>query len=331
MAVQILAGMADFIRAGAGRAEGIIFFILMEEKGGIPSVFYGRRFHGLARKGRVFCFLWKKGLLYHEWRRYMKIVIKVGTGVLTRENGTLDGSSIVHLVSVLAGLMQQGHQVVLVSSGAVGAGVSVLGLPSYPQELSLKQACAAVGQTRLMQAYENLFNHFNVDVAQLLLTAEDLKLRRRNVQATVLRLFEHGGIIPIVNENDTVSVEELKFGDNDILSVHMARLVEADALFIRTSVDGLYPPGGRREAIISRVEDVDAVLAFAEEDRGRFSMGGMGAKLQAIREAVNAGTGVYMLHGRHPERIALLLEGREEGAGTYFVPKGGSHEDGKSS
>lgn len=173
-----------------------------------------------------------------------------------------------------------------------------------------------------MQTYENLFNHFNVDVAQLLLTAEDLKLRRRNVQATVLRLFEHGGIIPIVNENDTVSVEELKFGDNDILSVHMARLVEADALFILTSVDGLYPPGGRREAIISRVEDVDAVLAFAEEDQGRFSMGGMSAKLQAIREAVNAGTGVYMLHGRHPERIALLLEGKAEGIGTYFVPKG---------
>lgn len=142
------------------------------------------------------------------------------------------------------------------------------------------------------------------------------------MQATVLRLFEHGGIIPIVNENDTVSVEELKFGDNDILSVHMARLVEADALFILTSVDGLYPPGGRRKAIISRVEDVDAVLAFAEEDRGRFSMGGMSAKLQAIREAVNAGTGVYMLHGRHPERIALLLEGKAEGAGTYFVPKG---------
>ena len=249
----------------------------------------------------------------------MKIVIKVGTGVLTRENGTLDGSSIVHLVSALAGLMQQGHQVVLVSSGAVGAGVSVLGLPSYPQELSLKQACAAVG---LMQAYENLFNHFNVDVAQLLLTAEDLKRRRGNVQATVLRLFEHGGIIPIVNENDTVSVEELKFGDNDILSVHIARLVEADALFILTSVDGLYPPGGKRKAIIPRVEDVDAVLAFAEEDRGRFSMGGMSAKLQAVREAVNAGTGVYMLHGRHPERIALLLEGKEEGAGTYFVPKG---------
>ena len=205
----------------------------------------------------------------------MKIVVKVGTGVLTRENGTLDGSSIVHLVSALADLMQQGHQVVLVSSGAVGAGVSVLGLPSYPQELSLKQACAAVGQTRLMQTYENLFNHFDVDVAQLLLTADDLKRRRHHVQATVMRLFEHGRIIPIVNENDTVSVEELKFGDNDILSVHIARMLEADALFILTSVDGLYPPGGSRKAIIPRVEDVDAVLAFAEEDRGRFSMGGM--------------------------------------------------------
>ena len=132
----------------------------------------------------------------------------------------------------------------LVSSGAVGAGVSVLGLPSYPQELSLKQACAAVGQTRLMQTYENLFNHFDVDVAQLLLTADDLKSRRHHVQATVMRLFEHGGIIPIVNENDTVSVEELKFGDNDILSVHIVRMLEADALFILTSVDGLYPQGG---------------------------------------------------------------------------------------
>ena len=250
----------------------------------------------------------------------MKIVVKVGTGVLTRENGTLDGSSIVHLVSALADLMQQGHQVVLVSSGAVGAGVSVLGLPSYPQELSLKQACAAVGQTRLMQTYENLFNHFDVDVAQLLLTADDLKSRRHHVQATVMRLFEHGGIIPIVNENDTVSVEELKFGDNDILSVHIVRMLEADALFILTSVDGLYPPGGRREAIISRVEDVDAVLAFAEEDRGRFSMGGMSAKLQAIREAVNAGVGTYMMNGRHPERIGLLLEGGREGAGTFFAP-----------
>lgn len=252
----------------------------------------------------------------------MKIVVKVGTGVLTRENGTLDGSSIVHLVSALADLMQQGHQVVLVSSGAVGSGVSVLGLPSYPQELSLKQACAAVGQTRLMQTYENLFSHFDVDVAQLLLTAEDLKRRRPNVQATLMRLFEHGRIIPIVNENDTVSVEELKFGDNDILSVHMARMVGADALFILTSVDGLYPPGGGRDAIIPRVEDVDAVLAFAEDDRGRFSMGGMSAKLQAVRDAVNAGIGTYMMHGRHPERIGLLLEGGSESAGTFFVPKG---------
>lgn len=120
---------------------------------------------------------------------------------------------------------------VLVSSGAVGSGVSVLGLPSYPQELSLKQACAAVGQTRLMQTYENPFSHFDVDVAQLLLTAEDLKRRRPNVQTTLMRPFEHGRIIPIVNENDTVSVEELKFRDNDILSVHMARMVGADALF----------------------------------------------------------------------------------------------------
>lgn len=233
----------------------------------------------------------------------MKIVIKVGTGVLTRENGTLDGSSIVHLVSALAGLMQQGHQVVLVSSGAVGAGVSVLGLPSYPQELSLKQACAAVGQTRLMQAYENLFNHFNVDVAQLLLTAEDLKLRRRNVQATVLRLFEHGGIIPIVNENDTVSVEELKFGDNDILSVHMARLVEADALFILTSVDGLYPP--RRKA-----------------GGHHFPGGGRGC-----RAGVRGGGPGALFHGRHERQASGYPGGRECGDGRLHAawPPSGTH------
>ena len=221
----------------------------------------------------------------------MKIVIKVGTGVLTRENGTLDGSSIVHLVSALAGLMQQGHQVVLVSSGAVGAGVSVLGLPSYPQELSLKQACAAVGQTRLMQAYENLFNHFNVDVAQLLLTAEDLKLRRRNVQATVLRLFEHGGIIPIVNENDTVSVEELKFGDNDILSVHMARLVEA--VSPRRKAGGHHFPGGGR----------------------------------GCRAGVRGGGPGALFHGRHERQASGYPGGRECGDGRLHAawPPSGTH------
>ncbi len=166
----------------------------------------------------------------------------------------------------------------------MGSGVSVLGLPSYPQELSLKQACAAVGQTRLMQTYENLFNHFDVDVAQLLLTAEDLKRRRHNVQATVLRLFEHGGIIPIVNENDTVSVEELKFGDNDILSVHMARLVEADALFILTSVDGLYPP----------------------EAAGKPSFPGGG---RGCRAGVRRGGPSAFFHGRH-ERQSSRPSGR---------------------
>lgn len=251
----------------------------------------------------------------------MKIVIKVGTGVLTRENGTLDGSSIVHLVSALAGLMQQGHQVVLVSSGAVGAGVSVLGLPSYPQELSLKQACAAVGQTRLMQAYENLFNHFNVDVAQLLLTAEDLKLRRRNVQATVLRLFEHGGIIPIVNENDTVSVEELKFGDNDILSVHMARLVEADALFILTSVDGLYPPeeGARPSFPGWRTW----MPCWRSQRRTRALFHGRHER-QAPGYPGGRECGDGRLHAAWPPSGThrAAAGGKAEGIGTYFVPKG---------
>lgn len=249
----------------------------------------------------------------------MKIVVKVGTGVLTKsENGTLDEASIVHLVSALASLIQKGHQVFLVSSGAVGAGVHVMGLTTYPAELSVKQACAAVGQTRLMHIYDNLFQHFGINAAQLLLTADDLRDRSDFVHATLDCLSERGNMIPIINENDTVAVQELKFGDNDILSVLMAELIQADRLFLLTGVDGLYPPDGGRKAIIPVVDNVDDVLGFAREDHGKFSMGGMHAKLRAVKRAVESGIGTWIVNGYYPERIMELMDGR--GIGTYFKP-----------
>ena len=251
-----------------------------------------------------------------------RIVVKVGSNVLTEDYG-LNLNVVRSISRQICRLIDRGLEVILVSSGAMSAGMRKIGLSRRPDEIPKRQAVSAVGQAGLIMEYENAFERYGNKVAQILLTGDNLSNRKMylNARNTLYTLLSWQ-VVPIINENDTVSVEELKFGDNDILSVHMARLVEADALFILTSVDGLYPPGGRREAIISRVEDVDAVLAFAEEDQGRFSMGGMSAKLQAIREAVNAGTGVYMLHGRHPERIALLLEGKAEGIGTYFVPKG---------
>lgn len=246
----------------------------------------------------------------------MNIVVKVGTGVLTKDSGTLDEPSIVHLVTALASLMDDGHRVSLVSSGAVGAGVFLMGLDAYPADLPTKQACAALGQPRLMHVYEALFGHFGISVAQLLLTADDLKNRRENVQATLDRLARGGRVLPIINENDTVSVRELRFGDNDILSVLVSELIDADRLFLLTGVDGLYPPGGDRKEIIRQVDSIDEVMSFAGDDKGRFSMGGMGTKLAAIKRAVEAGVGTYIVNGRYPERIAELLKG--EGTGTYF-------------
>lgn len=249
----------------------------------------------------------------------MKLVVKVGTGVLTHEeSGTLDGASIVHLVSALCELKEAGHSVLLVSSGAVGSGVGVLGLTEYPKELPVKQACAAIGQTRLMQTYETLFELFGVHAAQLLLTAEDLKYRLANVQATLDCLDCLGNTIPIVNENDTVSVEELRLGDNDALSVRMVEAVGANCLLILSSIDGLYPPGG--DEVIARVDEIDAVMDFARDGHGKFSMGGMASKLQSIRRAVGEGIGVYLLNGHYPQRMISLLEGEPGTPGTYFAP-----------
>ena len=244
------------------------------------------------------------------------IVVKVGTGVLTRQDGTLDSASLARLVNALADLPDQGKRVVLVSSGAVGAGISALGLKEYPDDVSARQAAAAVGQTRLMHAYENLFRSFDLSVAQLLLTAADLENddRRSRVSALLGRLVDEQGIVPVINQNDSVAVEELSVGDNDMLSARVAGLVSARMLILLTTVDGLYPPDS--EKIVEEVASVGEVMSYAKEEKGRFAIGGMESKLRAVKFAVEQGVETVIANGRRPERLTQILEGG--GLGTRF-------------
>jgi glutamate 5-kinase len=245
-------------------------------------------------------------------------LIKAGTGVLTNaDDGTLDKAALVHLVAAIAGLMHAGHRCLFVSSGAVGSGVSALGLTHYPTDTATRQACAAVGQARLMQTYSSLFENFGITIAQVLLTAGDLATpeRANYVSDTLNRLLSEPRILPIINENDSVAVEELKFGDNDMLSVRVAKLAGAKRVILLTSVDGLLDP--ETHQLIPEVGDIDQVFSLVRDDKGRFSMGGMASKLNAVKFSIKAGIETHIAHGRHPERLAGILSGN--GISTRFL------------
>ena len=224
------------------------------------------------------------------------------------------------LAQAMADLRNAGHEIVVVSSGAVGAGLSTFGLEQRPEETEMLQACAAAGQARLMHLYEAQFGHHGLKVAQLLVTHDDLKADRRsgNVLATLNALLPHKLVVPIVNENDSVSVYELKVGDNDVLSSMLARLLKADLLLLLTSVQGLMGPDAKSEEdIIPQVDNVESVLDFARDEKGRLSVGGMASKLQAVKEAVGAGSETVIASGLHPEQLGELVEGG--GVGTRFI------------
>ena len=244
-------------------------------------------------------------------------LIKAGTGVLTKSSdGTLDKAALVHLVAAISGLVNAGHRCLFVSSGAVGSGVSALGLTEYPRETATRQACAAIGQARLMQTYSGLFENFDITIAQVLLTAEDLGTPERAgyVSDTFRRLLMEPRILPIINENDSVAVEELKFGDNDMLCVRVAKLAGAKRVILLTSVDGLLDP--ETGQLIPEVANIDEVLHHVRDDKGRFSMGGMASKLAAVKFAVEAGIETHIAHGRRPERLAEIIAGH--GVSTRF-------------
>lgn len=252
------------------------------------------------------------------------VVVKVGTRILTNDDNSLSEPSMAHLVEQIAGLQDRGLAVVLVTSGAVGLGMGVLGYTLRPTELAEKQACAAIGQIRLMHRYSELFAARGRAVAQILLSAEDFrdKTRFNNIRHTVSTLLGKG-VIPIINENDTITTDEIKVGDNDKLSADVAHFLEADLLVILSDEEGLFDKNPKAHANAKRLDLVERVtpeiMALAEEKPGsRVSVGGMKAKLVAIRQATEAGTPCVLARGWRVQ-LGDIVQG--EVNGTLFMPK----------
>ncbi len=258
------------------------------------------------------------GLCMSDKRK--RLVVKFGTGILTDPAGSgLCMSQFERLTAEVAALVHDGFECVLVSSGAVGAGLMLLGLERRPDDLSAVQACAAVGQSRLMGLYGSLFERHGLRVGQLLLTHGDLDSRTRygNARNTLERLFRFRTVVPIINENDPVAVEELRFGDNDRLSAEVALLCRAELLIILTSVPGLLDGAGAR---LPEVRDVEAVRMLATRETGVFSQGGMVTKLQAMRTVLAAGIPGVIASGFEAGILRQIVEGAP--VGTRFLPHG---------
>jgi glutamate 5-kinase len=253
-------------------------------------------------------------------RNATRIVVKLGTGILTDSRKQPDLNQLTLLVAQIAAVRAQGKQVVLVTSGAVGAGMGLLGFEKRPTELSELQACAAVGQPRLMATYEKLFREAGCGVAQVLLTHQDLEHHdgHLNARNTLVTLLRHG-VVPIINENDAVSYTELKFGDNDKLSALVACLLPADALIVLTTVDGLLENFGKANPqTVSLVENLDATVEkMAKGTDSETGVGGMASKLQAARIVVRAGIPLVIASGKKKGVLAKVLDGGDEG--TMFV------------
>lgn len=244
-----------------------------------------------------------------------RVVIKLGTGVLTQPGGhTLDLGQFRRLAAEFAALIAADYSCVLVSSGAVTAGLSALDLTARPTDLPGKQACAAVGQPHLIRTWDTSLADHHLKAAQLLLTHADIdsRLRRSNAQNTLHRLLAHPGILPIINENDSVATQELTFGDNDHLSAEVAILAAADHLVILTASDGVMDRGER----VPVIDNIDSAFALVTAEKGPNSVGGMGAKLSAVKISVQAGIPTTIAHGREPNRIADALAGKQ--VGTHF-------------
>jgi len=251
-----------------------------------------------------------------------RIVVKVGSSTLTHVGtGSLDLLKLERLVRVLTDLQNQGKDVILVSSGAIAAGREALGLTRRPTLTREKQACAAVGQARLMMIYQKLFAEYNQPAAQVLMTKYTMldDVSRENARNTFDELLRMG-VIPIVNENDTVSTDEIEFGDNDTLSAIVAALVEADLLILMSDIDGLFTddPNRNPEAeLISRVDTLtEEILRMGKGAASDLGTGGMATKISAARIATDAGADMLIVNGKEVYVIQELMEGQE--VGTLF-------------
>lgn len=247
-----------------------------------------------------------------------KIVIKVGTSTLTYPNGKLNLRRIETLSRVLANLKNQGRDVILVSSGAIGVGVSKLGMRERPHDTIGKQAAAAVGQCELMNIYGRLFAEYGYTVGQVLVTKDivDHAQREENAKNSLLRMMELG-IIPIVNENDTVAVEEIEFGDNDTLSAMVAVLIKADVLVLMSDIDGLYdsdPHINEDAQLIRIVHGIDdKIRSMAGDTNGDLGTGGMTTKIHAAEIATSGGIHMIVTNGEKPDILYDIFDGKIEG------------------
>ena len=252
----------------------------------------------------------------------MKLVVKVGTSTLAHSTGRLNIRHVEELVKVLSDLRNAGHQVILVSSGAIGMGVGKLNLPGRPADMPTKQAAAAVGQCELMYTYDRLFAQYNHTVAQILLTGEDIDHadRRQNFENTMARLLELG-VLPVINENDTVATAEIKVGDNDTLGAIVACCVGADLLVLLSDIDGLYtadPRSNPSAELIPVVDDVTPEIESLAGGKGSdLGTGGMATKLRAAKMVMAHGCDMVIANGDRPELLYDIAAGKS--IGTRFV------------
>ncbi|MCM8818966.1 MAG: glutamate 5-kinase [Candidatus Omnitrophica bacterium] len=253
-----------------------------------------------------------------------KIVIKIGTNVLTTENNRLDTSIIEHIVEQISYLVEKKNkEIIIVTSGAISAGMQILGWTKRPKVLNMLQAAASVGQSRLMRTYERLFREEGLNVGQILLTRDVFTNpeRRKYARDTLLTLLKYK-VIPIINENDSVAVEEIKFGDNDILSSMVAELINADMLIILSDVDGLYTddPKKNKGKIIKEVKDIKKIEKIIKigppSDKG---VGGIKSKIEAAKFITSKGKYCVILNGKKNWCLKNFIEG--DGIGTIFYPE----------
>lgn len=294
----------------------------MKDTKNAPFLYYNTKrkiFKGLFEN-----FFAKVSFFMGLFQNCKRIVIKVGSSTLTHATGQLDLRRIENLAKTLSDLKNTGKEVILVSSGAVSAGIAKSGLGHRPVSLEEKQAMASIGQSELMKIYDRFFSDWGHKVAQILMTRDvvDNPVRRSAAENTFNTLLKMG-CIPIVNENDAVSTDELtKFGGNDILSAHVANLCRADILINLSDIDGLFDSDPRKNAnarFIERVDDIDKILdcaGGAGTDRGT---GGMEAKLTAAKMVTENGIPMFIMNGKAPEILYRLLDG--EHVGTYFTAK----------
>ncbi len=258
----------------------------------------------------------------------MRIVVKIGTSTLAHSTGLLNIRRVEQLCRVLSDIKNAGHEVILVSSGAIGMGVGKLGLRERPQDIPTKQAAAAVGQCELMYVYDKLFSAYHHTVAQLLITSEDIsnEHRHQNFRNALHRLLELGAL-PILNENDTVATDELVIGDNDTLAAIVSRSVEADLLILLSDIDGLYTadPHTHPEAeLLHRVTAIDEnILSLAGISGSNLGTGGMITKLQAAKICMDCNCDMVIANGQDPHILYDILDGKD--VGTTFSRRD-SHE-----